>query len=239
MTFRPKVRLSRRVGAPLTPKSQRFFERRPYPPGVHGRRRRNQSDYRLRLQEKQRLRYQYDLREKQLRRTFEEATRRPGKAGENLIELLELRLDAVVLRSGFARTIYQARQMIVHGHFAVDGRKVDGPRTGCGRVRPSRCGRPAGSSHPSPSRPPAPTPSTPRRRTWTSGSRICAPRCYATRCAGRCRWCATSSLWWSTTPAEPPHPPKTVSPAGPAVLARAGWRRRTPRCRTRRSRSTS
>jgi small subunit ribosomal protein S4 len=135
MTFRPKVRLSRRVGAPLTPRSQRFFERRPYPPGVHGRRRRNQSDYRLRLQEKQRLRYQYDLREKQLRRTFEEATRRPGKAGENLIELLELRLDAVVLRSGFARTIYQARQMIVHGHFAVDGRKVDRPSY---RLRPGQ-----------------------------------------------------------------------------------------------------
>jgi small subunit ribosomal protein S4 len=80
MTSRSKVHLSRRIGFPLTPKSRRFFERRPYPPGVHGRRRHTQSDYQRRLLEKQRLRYQYDLREKQLRRTFEEATRRDGPA---------------------------------------------------------------------------------------------------------------------------------------------------------------
>src|SRR4030081_307247 len=117
MSSRSTVRLSRALGIPLTPKSTRYFERRPYPPGVHGRRRRNApSDYRLRLLEKQRLRHQYDLREKQLRRTFAEARRRPGKTGENLIELLERRLDAVVLRAGFTRTIYQARQLVVHGH---------------------------------------------------------------------------------------------------------------------------
>jgi small subunit ribosomal protein S4 len=133
MAPRSKTRLSRALGIPLTPKSTRYFERRPYPPGVHGRRRRKTSDYQLRLLEKQRLRHQYDLGEKQLRRTFAEALRRPGKTGENLVELLERRLDAFVLRSGFARTIYQARQLVVHGHLTVDGRKVDRPSY---RLRP-------------------------------------------------------------------------------------------------------
>jgi small subunit ribosomal protein S4 len=112
------------MGIPLTPKATRYFERRPYPPGVHGRRRRNPSDYRLRLLEKQRLRHQYDIRERQLRRVVDEAFRSPGRT-EILIELLERRLDAVVLRAGFARTIYQARQMVSHGHIDVDGRRVD------------------------------------------------------------------------------------------------------------------
>ncbi len=74
--------------------------------------------------EKQRLRHQYDLRERQLRRVVDEAARQPGKTGETLVELLERRLDVVVLRSGFARTIYQARQMVTHGHLTVDGGKV-------------------------------------------------------------------------------------------------------------------
>jgi len=127
MKPRSVARLSRVLGIPLTPKSTRYFERRPYPPGVHGRRRRNPSAYRLQLLEKQRLRGQYDLRERQFRRIINEAIRRPGKTGEVLIELLERRLDAVVLRSGFARTIYQARQMVTHGHITVDGQKVDRP----------------------------------------------------------------------------------------------------------------
>jgi small subunit ribosomal protein S4 len=133
MPTRPKIRLSRALGVPLTPKSTRYFERRPYPPGVHGRRRRNPSDYRQRLLEKQRLRHQYDVRERQLRRVVDEAFRRPGRTGENLIELLERRLDAVVLRAGFARTIYQARQMVSHGHINVNGRRVDVPSY---RLRP-------------------------------------------------------------------------------------------------------
>lgn len=124
---RPKVRLSRAIGMPLTPKCVRYFERRPYPPGMHGQKRRKESDYQLRLREKQRLRYQYNVSEKQLRLAFELAARRPGKAGENLIVLLERRLDALVLRAGLARTIYQARQMVTHGHIAVDGAKVDKP----------------------------------------------------------------------------------------------------------------
>jgi small subunit ribosomal protein S4 len=129
------VRLSRAVGIPLTRKCVRYFERRPYPPGMHGQRRRKTSDYQLRLLEKQRLRYQYNISEKQLRLAFDLAVRRPGKAGENLITLLERRLDAVVLRGGLARTIYQARQLVVHGHLAVDGRKVDKPSY---RLRPGQ-----------------------------------------------------------------------------------------------------
>lgn len=132
---RATVRRSRALGLPLTPKSVRYYERRPYPPGVHGRRRRKPSDYQVRLLEKQRLRFQYDVSERQLRRTFEEAVRRPGKTGENLVSLLERRLDAVVHRAGFARTVYQARQLVSHGHFTVDGAKVDRPSY---RLRPGQ-----------------------------------------------------------------------------------------------------
>ncbi|QSB13835.1 30S ribosomal protein S4 [Natronosporangium hydrolyticum] len=130
---RPKAKLSRRLGIPLTPKCVRYFERRPFPPGVHGRRRQKSSDYATRLLEKQRLRHQYDLSEGQLRRTFAEAARRPGPTGENLVALLERRLDATVLRSGLARTIYQARQTVTHRHVMVNGRRVDKPSY---RVRP-------------------------------------------------------------------------------------------------------
>jgi small subunit ribosomal protein S4 len=132
---RPKARIARALGIPLTPKSVRYFERRPYPPGVHGRARRKASDYQVRLLEKQRLRHQYNISESQLRRTFTEAVRRPGKTGANLVSLLERRLDAVVLRAGFARTIYQARQLVAHGHIAVDGAKVDRPSY---RLRPGQ-----------------------------------------------------------------------------------------------------
>ncbi|WP_163513130.1 30S ribosomal protein S4 [Fodinicola acaciae] len=124
---RPKARLSRALGIPLTPKCVRYFEARPYPPGVHGRARRNPSDYGIRLREKQRLRHQYNIGEAQLERAFAEARRRPGKTGENLVASLERRLDAVVMRSGLARTIYQARQMVVHRHITVNGKRVDRP----------------------------------------------------------------------------------------------------------------
>ncbi|WP_369056483.1 30S ribosomal protein S4 [Kineococcus terrestris] len=124
---RPKVRISRALGVALTPKAARFMDRRPYPPGMHGRKQKKASDYATQLKEKQRLRYQYDVSETQLRRAYDLAKRKPGKTGHNLVQLLETRLDAVVWRSGFARTIYQARQMVVHGHLTVDGRKVDRP----------------------------------------------------------------------------------------------------------------
>src|SRR5699024_7896035 len=85
------------------------------------------SDYSVRLKEKQRLRAIYNIRESQMVRYFNEARRRPGLAGENLVEILESRLDALVLRAGFARTIAQARQMVVHQHILVDGQRVDRP----------------------------------------------------------------------------------------------------------------
>ncbi len=125
---RRQVRLSRALGLALTPKAVKHFEKRPYPPGEHGRaRRRTESDYAVRLKEKQRLRAQYNIREAQMARIFEEARRTAGLTGENLIELLEMRLDALVLRAGFARTSAQARQLIVHRHIMVDGARVDRP----------------------------------------------------------------------------------------------------------------
>jgi len=132
-TPRPKVKLSRALGIPLTPKSVPYFERRPYPPGDHGRNRRQTSDYKLRLLEKQRLRAQYDIGERQLRRAFDKAVRGEGKTGERLLAALECRLDAVVLRAGFARTIYQARQFVSHRHFLVNGDRVNIPSY---RLRP-------------------------------------------------------------------------------------------------------
>ncbi len=132
-TPRPKIRLSRRLGLPLTPKAVGYFERRPHPPGEHGRKRRQQSDYSTRLLEKQRLRAQYDVSETQLRRAFDRARRAGGKTGEALIQDLESRLDATVLRAGFARTVYQARQFVTHRHVLVNGRRVDRPSY---RLRP-------------------------------------------------------------------------------------------------------
>ncbi|MBD3688768.1 30S ribosomal protein S4 [Nanchangia anserum] len=133
---RKQVRLSRALGIALTPKAQRYLEKRPYGPGEHGRaRRRNESDYAVRLKEKQRLRAQYYIREAQMRRAFEEARRMSGQTGDNLVALLESRLDALVLRSGFARTMPQARQTVVHRHVLVDGKIVDRPSF---RVKPGQ-----------------------------------------------------------------------------------------------------
>jgi small subunit ribosomal protein S4 len=105
----------------------KYFEKRPFPPGVHGRARRKSSDYQVRLLEKQRLRHQYNISEAQMRQAYDNAHRGTGKTGETMVSLLERRLDAVVHRAGLARTIYQARQLVVHGHFMVDGKKVDRP----------------------------------------------------------------------------------------------------------------
>jgi small subunit ribosomal protein S4 len=125
---RRQVRLSRALGIALTPKAQRLFEKRPYAPGEHGRnRRRTESDYAVRLREKQRLRAQYGISEKQLRATYDRATREAGQTGNAMIQDLEVRLDALILRSGFARTIAQARQFVVHRHILVDGNIVDRP----------------------------------------------------------------------------------------------------------------
>ena len=124
---RPKAKLSRALGIPLTRKCVKYFERRPFPPGVHGRGRRKASDYQVRLLEKQRLRHQYNISEAQMRKAYDDAHRGAGKTGETMVVLLERRLDATVFRAGLARTIYQARQMVTHQHMEVNGARVDRP----------------------------------------------------------------------------------------------------------------
>jgi small subunit ribosomal protein S4 len=124
----PKVKIARALGIALTPKAARVMERRPNPPGQHGAAtRRKVSDYKKQLLEKQRLRAQYNISERQLQNAFTHATRQPGNTGVRLLQLLELRLDAVVLRAGFVRTIYAARQAVAHGHLLVNGRRVSRP----------------------------------------------------------------------------------------------------------------
>lgn len=124
----PKVKLSRKLGVALSTKAQRYMEKKGYPPGMHGlRRRRRQTNYGRQLLEKQRLRYQYNVSERQLRRYFVRATQMKGIAGENLVRQLETRLDAMVLRAGFAPTIFAARQFVGHGHIEVNGRRVNIP----------------------------------------------------------------------------------------------------------------
>ena len=133
---RSKTRLSRALGIALTPKVAKYLEKRPYAPGEHGRTKRKQdSDYAVRLREKQRLRAQYGIREAQLKIAFQEARRAAGLTGENLVEILETRLDAVLVRSAIARTTAQARQLIVHRHILVDGQRVDRPSF---RVKPGQ-----------------------------------------------------------------------------------------------------
>ena len=127
----PRARVSRRLGTNIfgTKGETIALDKRPYPPGEHGRTRRrtNQSEYLVQLQEKQKARFSYGLTEKQFRRTYEEANRREGVTGENMLRFLELRLDNVVYRAGLAATRPQARQMVNHGHFDVNGRRVDIP----------------------------------------------------------------------------------------------------------------
>ena len=125
----PKIKKSRRLGIALTPKAEKYLERRPHPPGQHGpsRRRGKQSDYGKQLIEKQRLQYQYNLTEKQVRKYYKAASRKPGNTAEHLLQMIEVRLDALVLRAGLARSIYQARQLVSHAHLRVNGKKVNIP----------------------------------------------------------------------------------------------------------------
>ncbi|WP_446224419.1 30S ribosomal protein S4 [Nocardia sp. IBHARD005] len=122
----PITRKSRRLRVDLVGGDQ-AFERRPYPPGQHGRARIKESEYLMQLQEKQKARFSYGVMEKQFRRYYEEANRLKGKTGDNLLRLLEARLDNVVYRAGLARTRRQARQLVSHGHFIVNGVKVNVP----------------------------------------------------------------------------------------------------------------
>lgn len=123
----PRVRISRRFGIPIFGESK-YLERRNYPPGVHGpKARRKITDYALGLMEKQKLRYYYGLQERQFRRVYEQALRRRGVTGETMLQILEMRLDNVVYRLGFAPTRAAARQMVAHGHIRVNGRRVSIP----------------------------------------------------------------------------------------------------------------
>ncbi len=122
----PMTKKSRRLGVDLIG-GDAAYERRPYPPGQHGRGRIKESEYLLQLREKQKARISYGILEKQFVRYYHEASRRPGKTGDNLLQLLECRLDNVVYRAGFARTRRHARQLVNHGHFLVNGKKVNIP----------------------------------------------------------------------------------------------------------------
>jgi len=129
-------KLCRREGEKLFLKGERCegpkcaIERRSYPPGLHGRQqrfRRKQSDYALQLREKQKVRRIYGVMERQFRRYYREALRRTGHTGQVLLQILERRLDNVVYRMGFAESRAQARQLVLHGHFDVNGRKTNVP----------------------------------------------------------------------------------------------------------------
>ncbi|MEO6567907.1 MAG: 30S ribosomal protein S4 [Opitutaceae bacterium] len=122
----PKDRISRRFGVPLFG-TTKTLEQKNYPPGIHGPKgsRRKQSDYSIALAEKQKLRFQYGVLERQFRRYFQIASTRRGVTGEILLQLLETRLDNVVFRLGLANSRSAARQLVCHGHVTVNGRKVD------------------------------------------------------------------------------------------------------------------
>jgi len=126
----PKVKLSRHLGIPLTAKAAKVMEKRNYPPGEHGQSqkfRRKVSDYGRQLLEKQKLRAQYNIHERQMRNYIDRATRRKGVTPDVLLQILESRLDSFVYRAGFATSIYAARQYVSHGHILVDGKRVNLP----------------------------------------------------------------------------------------------------------------
>ena len=129
----PVEKIERRLDADLGLKGERrlsgksALEKRPFAPGQHGQRRAKISEYGLQLREKQKAKFMYGVSEKQFRKYFQEAARREGNTGANLITLIEQRLDNVVFRMGFATTRANARQFTTHGHVLVDGKKVDIP----------------------------------------------------------------------------------------------------------------
>jgi small subunit ribosomal protein S4 len=129
----PKARVQRRFGEVLVPRTkyQKIVEKRGFPPGDHGKEKQfrsgRRSDFGMQLNEKQKLSFIFNVREAQMRRYFLRARRQPGNTGENLLRLLERRLDNLVYRAGFAATIWAARQFVKHGHVLVDGKRVDLP----------------------------------------------------------------------------------------------------------------
>jgi len=137
----PVEKIERRFGVSLNMKGERrlagksALEKRPFAPGQHGQRRKKVSEYGLQLNEKQKAKFMYGVSEKQIRSIFDEAKRRTGNTGTNLVMLLEQRLDNVVYRMGFASTRRFARQFVNHGHILVDGKRVDIPSY---RVKPGQ-----------------------------------------------------------------------------------------------------
>ena len=124
----PKVKLSRRIGVSMTRKAAKCMERKPGAPGMHRSRfGRKLSDYGKQLLEKQRLRFQYNVTDRMLRNYYRKASAKVGNTAETLIQFLECRLDALVLRAGLAPTIYAARQLVGHGHIRVNSKRVDIP----------------------------------------------------------------------------------------------------------------
>lgn len=121
----PRVKVIRALGTELPGLTTKKMERRPYPPGQHGQARKKLTEYAIRLREKQKVRLNYGVSERQLRLLMSEAKSGGGATGHKLIELLERRLDNVVFRAGFARTIPGARQLVNHGHVLVNGKRVD------------------------------------------------------------------------------------------------------------------
>jgi len=131
----PKHQMCRRVGASLCGRPNCAANKRPYPPGQHGRGRKRISEFQTRLLEKQKLRAIYGVSEAQMRNYYDKASNSRGVTGEELIRSLETRLDTVVLRLGFALTTRQARQLVSHGHVSVDGRRINVPSA---RVKPGQ-----------------------------------------------------------------------------------------------------
>ena len=123
----PRTKVSRRARQLLDDNKAKYFDRRPYPPGEHGRGRIRESQYLVQLREKQKLKFIYGVLEKQFRRYYKEAARQSGITGTVLLQILESRLDNVVYRSGLASTRPQARQLVNHGHFLVNDKRVDIP----------------------------------------------------------------------------------------------------------------
>jgi small subunit ribosomal protein S4 len=123
----PRTKVSRRARQLLDENKAKYYDRRPYPPGQHGRGRIRESQYQIQLREKQKLKFMYGVLEKQFRRYYKNAAKGSGITGTTLLVILETRLDNVVYRSGLASTRPQARQLVNHGHFLVNDKKVDIP----------------------------------------------------------------------------------------------------------------
>src|SRR3989344_1720871 len=123
----PKVKKARRLGMAFTAKDAKILQKRSYAPGQHGQNRARVSEYGTQLREKQKMKFNYGVQEKQFRNYFTKALRQAGVTGDNLLKLLEMRLDNVIYRMGFADTRAQARQLVSHGFFTVNGKNVNIP----------------------------------------------------------------------------------------------------------------